>query len=177
MEGNQRTRGEPTRDPPAGIQPATFSLWGHLCTTVSPQEQVVESLCSGREGVHIPRTCIPGPQVSWAPGLSWRTDQGTSWHLLHLWVFHLQKRTRYTLARCPGGVCLRPYSHQKATTGSVERSSLKAGKARPFAVLFIVDHGSNPMVSTTQFSTTLESASRLVNSLSCQCSALSRDKS
>lgn len=40
----------------------------------------------------LPRTCMPGPQVSRAPGLSWRTDHGTSWHRLHLWVFHLKSR-------------------------------------------------------------------------------------
>lgn len=57
---------------------------------VSPQEvHVVESMCTS-VWLPIPRTCIPGPQVSWAPGLSWRTDQGTIWHRLHLWVFHLQ---------------------------------------------------------------------------------------
>lgn len=32
----------------------------------------------------------PGPQVSWALGLSCLRNHGTSWHFLHLWVFHLE---------------------------------------------------------------------------------------
>ncbi|TNN34606.1 hypothetical protein EYF80_055236 [Liparis tanakae] len=39
---------------------------------------------------------LPGPEkgyeVSWAPGRAWRRDHGTSWHFLHLWVFHLDMR-------------------------------------------------------------------------------------
>lgn len=52
----------------------------------------------------LPRTCMPGPQVSWATGLSWRTDHGTSWHRLHLWVFHLKSRkvrVRVNLEKLP----------------------------------------------------------------------------
>ena len=41
-----------------------------------------------------PLACRPGPQPSWAPGLSCCTLQGTNWHLRHLWVFHLQEENR-----------------------------------------------------------------------------------
>lgn len=41
-----------------------------------------------------PLACRPGPQPSCAAGLSCCTLHGTSWHLRHLWVFHLQEKNR-----------------------------------------------------------------------------------
>lgn len=38
----------------------------------------------------VPLVWTPAPQFSWAPLLSLRMLHGTSWHLRHLCVFHLQ---------------------------------------------------------------------------------------
>lgn len=40
--------------------------------------------------VSIPLVWSPGPQVSCAPALFCLRNQGTSWHFLHLCVFHLE---------------------------------------------------------------------------------------
>lgn len=80
---------------PYALLSALFCQWVHTENKLSVgvvREIMWMWLCS-------PRIWMPGPQVSWAPGLSWRTDHGTSWHLLHLWVFHLKRRVNVIIVR------------------------------------------------------------------------------
>lgn len=53
--------------------------------------------------VPLPLVCMPGPQVSCAVGLSCLRNQGTSWHFLHLCVFHLEPIRTLNSCQCSHG--------------------------------------------------------------------------